>query len=197
MSGTIGIRNDETGAILVAAAKEDAFLFVKKSLQGYYKNLIYASNYNEAKQKAASSAPMMLIVISSSADSDGLESYMELSVMKNLPAVFVVGEEYYPQIVYRSKGKRIFVLTFPMKRGIVIQAVNIMYETQMMLRQSLREKEKLAEKLLEQRLVSRAKLIMVEKHKMTEDEAHHSLEKMAMDRGLTIKKAAEDVIANG
>ena len=169
MSSTIGATSGEPGSILVAASKEDAFLFLKKSLQSYYKNLVYASNYNEARQKVSSSELMMLIVVASSSDSAGLENYIELSVVKNLPAVFVVGEEFYPQIVYRSRGKRIFVLTFPMRRGMVIQAVNIMYETQMMLRRISREKEKLAEKLLEQKLVSRAKLIMVEKQKMTED----------------------------
>lgn len=194
MEKRLEVRMAEPGAILVAAAKEDAFVFLKRALHSYYKKLIHVKNIHEAKQKASSENLFLLFVFSSASGDNSIEDYMELAVMKNLPAVVVVPEEIYPQAVYRSREKRIFVLTYPMKRPMVTQAVNMMYETQMMLIKCIREKDRLAEKLLEQKLVSRAKIILVEKRGLTEDEAHHELERTAMDRGLTLKRAAENII---
>lgn len=195
MAKLMEVRMAEPGYILVAAAKDDAFMFLKKALHSYYKKLIHVKNINEAKQKASAENIFMMFVFSSASGDNSIEDYAELAVMKNLPAVFVVPEEIYPQAVYRSRGKRIFVLTYPMKRPMVTQAVNMMYETQTTLLKYIKEKDRLAEKLLEQKLVSRAKLIMVETMGMSEDEAHHVLERTAMNQGLTIKRAAENVIA--
>ena len=50
------------------------------------------------------------------------------------------------------------------------------------------------EKMEEIRLVSRAKLLLVEKKNMTEDEAHRYIGKEAMDHGVSRKKIAEALL---
>ncbi len=49
--------------------------------------------------------------------------------------------------------------------------------------------------LEEQRLVTRAKGLLMDKKKLSEDQAYHLLRKMAMDRKRKISEAARDVIA--
>ena len=44
------------------------------------------------------------------------------------------------------------------------------------------------------RIVSKAKILLVEKKKMTEDEAHRYIGKMAMDHGVSRKRIAEQLI---
>ena len=46
----------------------------------------------------------------------------------------------------------------------------------------------------ELRIVSRAKLLLMEKRHMTEDEAHRLIGKQAMDKGLTRRQAAEKIL---
>ena len=44
------------------------------------------------------------------------------------------------------------------------------------------------------RVVNRAKCLLIEKKQMTEEEAHHYLEKLAMDACITKREAATDII---
>ena len=57
-----------------------------------------------------------------------------------------------------------------------------------------REISALEEKLSEQKILSRAKLILIEKQKMTEDSAHKYIQQQAMNRRLTQREIAEEII---
>jgi response regulator NasT len=46
----------------------------------------------------------------------------------------------------------------------------------------------------ELRLVSKAKILLVEKKQMTEDEAHRFIGKQAMNRGISRRKIAEEIL---
>ena len=53
---------------------------------------------------------------------------------------------------------------------------------------------KAEEKTEEVRIVSKAKLLLIEKKKMTEDDAHRFIGKVAMNNGISRKKAAEMIL---
>ena len=52
---------------------------------------------------------------------------------------------------------------------------------------------KLKAKMEEIRIVNRAKMLLIEKRGMSEEEAHHYLEKEAMNSGTTKQKVAEAI----
>ena len=62
------------------------------------------------------------------------------------------------------------------------------------LRETRGEAEALRGKLDEARLISRAKLLLISRFKMSEDEAHRFLERSAMDNCTKLRNAAESVI---
>ena len=51
------------------------------------------------------------------------------------------------------------------------------------------------EKMEEIRIINRAKWLLIEQLKMTEKEAHRYIEKQAMDRCVTRRKIAENIIS--
>lgn len=51
--------------------------------------------------------------------------------------------------------------------------------------------------MAEIRLVNRAKWLLIQQHGMTEAEAHHFIEKQAMDRCVKRKVIAEEIIGKG
>lgn len=53
----------------------------------------------------------------------------------------------------------------------------------------------LEEKMAEIRLVNRAKWVLIEQLKMTENEAHKFIERQAMDRCVTRRTIAENILA--
>ena len=46
----------------------------------------------------------------------------------------------------------------------------------------------------ELRIVSKAKLLLIEKRQMSEEEAHRHIGKQAMDHGVTRRQAAEQIL---
>ncbi|MBQ9443602.1 MAG: ANTAR domain-containing protein, partial [Lachnospiraceae bacterium] len=57
-----------------------------------------------------------------------------------------------------------------------------------------RKRQAAEEKIEELRIVSKAKILLVEKKKMTEDEAHRYIGKQAMDRGVSRRRIAERIL---
>ncbi len=56
------------------------------------------------------------------------------------------------------------------------------------------EKDTLQEKFDDMKLVNRAKLLLMERLKMTESEAHRYIEKQAMNTGSRRRQVAENII---
>ena len=69
-------------------------------------------------------------------------------------------------------------------------AIAVQYKVQILSSQTV----KLKVKMEEIRLINRAKMLLMQCLKMTEQEAHRYLEKEAMDRGMKRLAVAEEVI---
>lgn len=186
-------RMEELGQVLVIAEKNDAFGFLRNAIAPFYKKIVHVTTLTEAKRHIVSERVFLLFAFTPFSDG-GLDEIIGVVEKKGIPAVVVVGAEVYSQAIYRVRGSRVFVLTYPMKRGIIAQAVNIMYDTQMLIRRSQKEKDKLMERLNDVNTINRAKLLLIQQRGMDENEAHHEVERMAMDLGLTKRRAAEKII---
>ena len=57
-----------------------------------------------------------------------------------------------------------------------------------------REKEKMASRLSELRMVSQAKAVLMSALNMSENEAHHYIEREAMNRRITKKEVSESIL---
>ena len=69
-------------------------------------------------------------------------------------------------------------------------AIAVQYKVQVLSSQTI----KLKEKMEEIRQVNRAKMLLMQHKSMTEAEAHHYLEKQAMDNGKKRTAVAEEII---
>ena len=79
-------------------------------------------------------------------------------------------------------------------QGMDVQALPQLLAACTRLRETRGEAEALRGKLDEARLISRAKLLLISRFKMSEDEAHRFLERSAMDNCTKLRNAAESVI---
>ncbi|MCR4631441.1 MAG: ANTAR domain-containing protein, partial [Treponema sp.] len=69
-------------------------------------------------------------------------------------------------------------------------AIAVQYKVQTLSSQTI----KLKSKMEEIRLMNRAKMLLMQNLKMTEQEAHHHLEKEAMNRGMKRTAIADEII---
>ena len=106
----------------------------------------------------------------------------------------MVPKEVYEDVLEKVTDYGILVLPKPFPKGRVDKAVRFLAAVQT---RSLKLEKKIIsveEKMEELRLVSRAKILLVEKKSMTEDEAHRYIGKAAMDNGVSRKRVAEKIL---
>ncbi len=190
----MALRLEEQGAILVIAEKKEAYTFLKSALEQTYREILHAAGMSEAKTRIGSEKVCMVFIFTPLSTGNGVEEAKEFIDRRGIPSVIIAGNDIYPEIVYRTQGRQIFVLTYPAKKGLILQTANILCECQRQLKRVMAERDRLQEKLADMSVINRAKLCLIERRQLKEDEAHHYIEKLAMDKGLTKRKAAELVL---
>ncbi len=88
----------------------------------------------------------------------------------------------------------VFVISKPISRALFSQALHMAHATQARLSRLLNENRRLQKRIEDIRFVDRAKCLLIECCSMTEPEAHAYIERQAMDRRLSKRKIAEQII---
>lgn len=88
----------------------------------------------------------------------------------------------------------VVVLPKPFSRAAFHQALRWMNASQNRLLQLKKQNFKLQKQMEDLRLISRAKCILIQKANLTEQQAHHYIEKQAMDMRMTKREVALSVI---
>lgn len=88
----------------------------------------------------------------------------------------------------------VLVLGKPTSRSMLLMALRFLKSTHRRLLALQQKNRQLLQKLDDMRLVSRAKCLLIEHTGVSEEEAHHQLEHMAMDARITRRDAAQIII---
>lgn len=88
----------------------------------------------------------------------------------------------------------VLVLEKPLNRSVLEKTLQVLQVAQRRNLRLLEENKKLQAKLEESRLVSRAKCALIAYRQMTEEEAHHYIERTAMDSRQPKKEIARDIL---
>lgn len=109
--------------------------------------------------------------------------------------LLLVKAEHYPDISARVSPFGILTLQKPTTAQMVLQSFQLLCGTRERLRKMEQKTLSLEEKMAEIRIVNRAKWLLIDREGMSEAQAHRLIEKQAMDRCLTRKAVAEQLIA--
>lgn len=109
--------------------------------------------------------------------------------------LLLVRAEHFPDINARVSPFGVLALSKPTTSQMLTQSLSLLCGTRERLRRMEQRTASLEDKMEEIRIVNRAKCVLIEQLKMTEQEAHRYLEKQAMDRCLTRRSVAESILA--
>ncbi|MCM1159013.1 MAG: ANTAR domain-containing protein [Bacteroidales bacterium] len=103
--------------------------------------------------------------------------------------LLVVSKQYYSECGISG----VVCLSMPVRAADLIENVRLMYDRQheRMKRERTKPKVRTAE---EKQLISRAKTVLMEKKKLTEEEAHRYLQKKSMDNGTNLVETAHMIL---
>ena len=149
------------------------------------------NDFNEARRLA--SERVYNIILADYSDGEGEDFARDIS--ESLSTILLLTpQQLYEEVSYRVEGYGIITVSTPFDQfsfyTSVKTAIAVQYKVEILSSQTT----KLKVKMEEIKQVNRAKMLLMQNLKMTEQEAHRYIEKEAMDRGMKKLAVSEEVI---
>ncbi len=194
---------NKTCNVLTAAGKEESIQLLRQILRGVsgagQLRVLQAATLEQIRRGvsgAGAQAPAdLLIAVMPLSDGTGVEGIIDVAQRHpQLMTILLVRQEAYEQVSYQCRNQQVFVIAMPFKRQVLAEAASFMLRLRAVMDDKDKELARLRKNLSEIRVITRAKLYLIQTRGMTEEEAHYYLEKEAMDRSLTKKEVAEEIL---
>lgn len=182
-------------SVLIVSAAEKFNTSLKEMLPDFkYYPIQEETSTSGAKRVLADRTFDFIIINSPLPDSDGLRFAIDTSNGKNSVVLILVRNELYNAVLDKVSPYGVYTLSKPTSKQIVGQAIDWMVSTRERLRSLEKKSLSLEDKMQEIRIVNRAKWLLISELKMTETDAHRYIEKQAMDRCISKKTMAEEIV---
>ena len=159
-----------------------------------YSPIYTVSNISAAKRAVCEQSFVFVVINSPLPDDAGVRFAIDASTIRHAVVLLLVRSELYEAVFDKVMEQGIFVLSKPTSRSFLMHALDWMEVVKE--RERLHEKKthSLEDKMAEIKLVNRAKIILMEQSLMDEAQAHRCIEKQAMDRCVSKRVIAEEII---
>ena len=154
----------------------------------------FVSNISAAKRALAERAFDFVIINSPLPDDIGTRFAIDTGNSKETVVLLMVRAELQAEIYDKVAEHGVFVLPKPTSKPTMAIALSWLSSAREKLRKTEKKTLSIEEKMEEIRIVNRAKWILIRELKLDEPEAHRYIEKQAMDRCVSKKVVAEEII---
>lgn len=159
-----------------------------------YSPIRIESSISSAKRAVADREYDLIVINSPLPDDDGLHFSMDICAGKSSVVLLLIRNEIYAPIFDKVSPYGVYTLPKPISRQTINQALDWMTTTKERFRKLEKKNLSLEDKMKEIRIVNRAKWLLITELKMEEANAHRYIEKQAMDRCVSRKEIAEEII---
>lgn len=154
----------------------------------------FVSNISAAKRAFAERAFDFVIINSPLPDDVGTRFAIDIGNSKETVVLLMVRAEFQAEIYDKVAEHGVFVLPKPTSKPTMVTALSWLSSAREKLRITEKKTLSIEEKMEEIRIVNRAKWLLISELKMDEQGAHRYIEKQAMDRCISKKVVAEEII---
>ena len=127
-------------------------------------------------------------------DEFGLDFALDAAEHSGAGVIVLVKNEILDQVCAKADPAGVYVLSKPLNTELLLQALRWMNASQNRLHALRTENARLRMRLEDEKVVGRAKCILIECRGMTEPDAHAYIEKQAMNRRMTRREVANDIL---
>lgn len=156
----------------------------------------FVSGVSEGRQVWSERSFDLVIINSPINDDAAIRMAVDIGSTKGVVVMLLVSADLHDEI--RDRVLDHGVLTLP--KPVSVPTLSLSLEWMITIRERLRRMEKkslsVEEKMEEIRVVNRAKWLLISEFKMDEPQAHRVIEKQAMDRCVSKREVAEEIIKN-
>ena len=181
-------------SVLIVSSSEQFNMVVKKVLPDRRFNVIEVRKSASAARRELLVREYDIVIINAPLqDGMGTDFVMDLVEKNSAGVLFAVPSELYCSVNDHLIEYGVLTVSKPVKTEELERNIKLLVAMNDRLDRLKKKLVSVNEKLDELRLVSRAKLILVEKG-MSEKDAHEHIIREAMNRGLTKKQVAEEIV---
>ena len=153
-----------------------------------------ATDVAQARRKMLEREFDIVIINTPLRDEFGTRLALDICQKSSAGVLLFVKSEHYSDITSKVMQYGVLTISKPTSPSMIMQSVQMLCSTRERLRIMEKKNASVEEKIEEIRIINRAKCLLIEQLKMTESEAHRYIEKQAMDRCVTKRKIAENII---
>ena len=181
-------------ALIVSASESFNQNVLKFLPEATYSPTSNAKSISEAQRKVLERFYDLIIINSPLPDDFGAKFAIDTS--NNSPSVVLlfVRSDNYEDVYDKVYDFGVFTVRKPLPEQSVTQALDFVKATRERLRKMEKKKVSLEEKMMEIKIVNRAKWTLINSLNMSEDDAHRYIEKQAMDRCISKREIAEEIL---
>ncbi len=180
--------------LIVSASDKFTSAFVALLPKARYNPVCTATNVNSAK-RTLSQKSFDFIIINAPLPDDSAELFaINASTPLQSAVLLLIDNDIHATIHDKVSEYGVFTLPKPISKLTLIYALSWLESARERLRQFEKKSISIEDKMAEIRLVNKAKWILISKLQMSESDAHRYLEKQAMDRCISRKTVAEEII---
>ena len=154
----------------------------------------FVSNISAAKRALAERAFDFVIINSPLPDDIGTRFAIDTGSSKETVVLLMVRAELQAEIYDKVAEHGVFVLPKPTSKPTMAIALSWLSSAREKLRKTEKKALSIEEKMEEIRIVNRVKWLLISELKMDEQGAHRYIEKQAMDRCISKRIVAEEII---
>jgi two-component system, response regulator PdtaR len=184
----------QNSVLVVSASQKITDLFHELLSSVEFSPIVSATNCGEAKRALISTEYDIIVINAPLADEFGSDFSLDLVQNCSSAVLLVVGADIYEEVAYKVESYGVMTISKPLNRTTLLTAMKLAYATRARLRAMDKKNKNLNEKMGEIRVVNRAKWTLIESLGMSEEKAHHYIEKQAMDMRLSKGEVATAIL---
>lgn len=181
------------GTLLVTAAKnkdEFARFLVSCGCRG----VSLASTGSEGRRRLGEREYELVVVTAPLPDEFGRDLALYAAESTVSGVLLVVASAQAGEVAAGVEEYGVAVTPSPMDRQRVVQALRLLRAASRRAVRLREENQKLLRRLEDMRTIDRAKCALIQYSGYTEEEAHHTIERRAMDRRVSRRQAAQEIL---
>ena len=180
--------------LLVSCSEKFNTAFTQLLPPSRYQPTHIAASTSEAKRCMAERSFDFAILNLPLPDESGIRFAVDCCRLQSTVVLVLAKSEVFSELCDKLVDHGIFTLSKPTSRAALTLALSWMASARERLRNLEQKTLSIEERMEEIRIVNRAKFLLISELKMAEPDAHHYIEKYAMDNCISKKEAALNII---
>ncbi|MDD6794240.1 MAG: ANTAR domain-containing protein [Clostridiaceae bacterium] len=181
--------------LLVCSSEKGKKVYTDNLKEMGYVHIDTESNGGAARRRLLSESYNVIIIDTPLKDEFGTEFAIKMAETSTSGIIMVVKSENAEIVYSKVEEYGIFIIPKPFTRSIFRQGIRFVFTSLKRFNAMKTKQNKLMQKVEDIKRIDRAKCLLIQHEKMTEEQAHKYLEKQAMDARLSRREVADKIIS--